>query len=153
MLDRETSMRIGAERYRPVTDALARAGWPATFTQLGGMNLALEITLEGGHQVLVTDVDDCLSWDPRDNQGWGVTFHPDPERPELGEGPFAFASAQGRSVATLIDLVQCVVKAGTRRLALDGLHRQAAEQQQGLRSSNGRSAGPPASRPPRPLRR
>ena len=120
-------MRIGAERYAPVTRALAEAGWPATFTQTGGMSLALQITLEGGHQVLVTDVEDCLSWDPRDNAGWGVGFHPDPERPELGEGPYAFASAEGRSVATLVDLVCCVVKAGTRRLLLDRQAVSAAE--------------------------
>jgi hypothetical protein len=142
VLDRETSMRIGAERYRPVTDALTRAGWPAKFTQLGGMNLALEVTLEGGHQVLVTDVDDCLSWDPRDNRGWDVTFHPDPERPELGEGPFAFASAEGRSFETLIDLVRCVVRAGTRRLALDGLQRDGARPSQAPHGWDGRTVGP-----------
>ena len=39
-------MRVGHHRYADLIDALNEAGLPTTFIQTGGMNAALEVTLE-----------------------------------------------------------------------------------------------------------
>lgn len=80
MLSYDQTMAAGADRYRDVLDLLADAGLSATFTQTGGMNAALEVLLDGGHTLLVTDVEDSLSWDREEHQGWGVgLYRPDQE--------------------------------------------------------------------------
>jgi len=45
---------------------LGRLGLNAAFTQTGGMNAALEIHLDGGAHLLVTDADDSLPWSADD---------------------------------------------------------------------------------------
>ncbi len=37
MLSYDSTMQVGAARYQDVLDALRGSGWPATFTQTGGM--------------------------------------------------------------------------------------------------------------------
>ena len=69
-------MRAGALAYRDVLEALNHAGFPATFTQTGGMCAALEIQLEAGHTILVTDAEDALSWSRSEHCGWGVGLYP-----------------------------------------------------------------------------
>ncbi len=58
MLDYDSTMRAGAARYQDVLDALRVAGLPATFTQTGGMCAALEVMLDSGHTLLITDAED-----------------------------------------------------------------------------------------------
>ena len=55
MLSYDETMSRGAAEYEDVLRRLARAGFPATFTQTGGMNAALDVTLEGGYFLLITD--------------------------------------------------------------------------------------------------
>ncbi len=69
-------MQFGHDRYVDVIDALNDAGLPATFTQTGGMNAALEVTLETGQYLLITDAGDSLSWNREQQNGWGVGVDP-----------------------------------------------------------------------------
>ena len=62
--------------YQDVLDRLAAAGLPAAFTQTGGMCAALEVQLETGHTLLITDADDTLAWDRREHEGWRVGLFP-----------------------------------------------------------------------------
>lgn len=76
MLDYDTTMAIGQSRYQDVLDLLVRAGLEASFIQAGGMNAALEVLLDGGHTLLITDAEDSLSWEREEHQGWGVGLYP-----------------------------------------------------------------------------
>ncbi|MCZ2814482.1 hypothetical protein O2W15_23880 [Modestobacter sp. VKM Ac-2979] len=49
---------MGQSQYQDVIDGLSTAGLPATFAQTGGMNAALEVLLDGGHSLLITDFED-----------------------------------------------------------------------------------------------
>ena len=66
MLDYETTMRTGQDRYQDVLDRLRDAGMRDTFTQTGGMCAALEVVLDSGHALLVSDEDDRArcGWPP-----------------------------------------------------------------------------------------
>ena len=61
MLSYDATMSIGQASYQDVLDHLAVGGFGATFTQTGGMNAALEVVLDGGHTLLITDAEDSLS--------------------------------------------------------------------------------------------
>ncbi|UZJ27001.1 hypothetical protein RHODO2019_18590 (plasmid) [Rhodococcus antarcticus] len=71
MRDIQAAMDIGTERYRDVIDALNAAGLPTIFTQTGGMCAALEVVLETGRYLLITDAGDSLSWSREEQNGWG----------------------------------------------------------------------------------
>src|SRR4051812_17967640 len=99
----DATMAEGARRYRDVIDHLRSAGFPATFTQTGGMCAALEICLEAGWLLLVTDAADSLAWERSEHQGWSVGLYP-PDSEYDGE-PRAFSSAEDGSTRALPPLV------------------------------------------------
>ena len=111
MLDYDTTMRIGAARYQDVLDALDAAGLPGCFIQTGGMNAALQVTLEGGQTLLITDADDALSWDRTEQHGWGVGLYPDQER---AEGAELFDTCVGNDAAALLDLIRSLLRRSHR---------------------------------------
>lgn len=108
MLDFEATMRHGQGQYQDVLDALAAAGLPATFTQTGGMNAALEVRLDGGHTLLVTDAEDSLSWARAEHAGWAVGLYA-PDQAYDGEVS-AFDTTEDGSVAGLRELIDRVLR-------------------------------------------
>ena len=68
--DMNEAMAIGAARYADIITTLNGAGLPTVFTQTGGMCAALEVTLEAGQHLLITDAEDSLSWDRDEQRGW-----------------------------------------------------------------------------------
>jgi hypothetical protein len=66
------AMQVGHDQYVDVIAALDAAGLPTSFTQTGGMNAALEVLLETGQYLLITDAGDSLSWNREQQHGWGV---------------------------------------------------------------------------------
>lgn len=106
MLSYEQTMSMGTERYRDVLEHLSDAGFGATFTQTGGMNAALEVLLDGGHALLITDGEEPLSWDRADHRGWGAGLYP----PANTDGEcLAFDSTDDGSLAALMPLLNQVL--------------------------------------------
>lgn len=97
------AMAAGAANYGHVLDALGRAGTPAIFTQTGGSCPALEIRLDTGHTVLVTEADDCLPWQVAEHRSWGVGLYP--PHSEYDQGPDRFLDSDDPSTAALLTLV------------------------------------------------
>ncbi len=112
MLDFDTTMALGRAQYQDVIDALTAAGLPTSFTQTGGMNAALEVRLDGGHALLVTDAEDSLSWARAEHAGWAVALYA-PEQAYDGEVS-AFDTTEDGSVAGLRELVDRVLRAAAR---------------------------------------
>lgn len=108
VLDYDTTMDIGKSRYQDVLDQLGSAGLGATFTQTGGMNAALEVVLDSGHALLITDAEDSLSWDRQEHRGWGVGLYP-PDHANEGGDCLAFDSTDDGSPAALLPLAQSVL--------------------------------------------
>lgn len=106
----EEAMLEGQAEYQDVIDALGSAGYRATFTQTGGMNAALEVLLDGGWALLITDANEALSWARSEQQGWGVGLFTPEER--YWAAPTAFASTPAVDVASLLALVQQVLRDG-----------------------------------------
>ena len=104
------AMAAGAAEYRDVLDALAAADLPAVFTQTGGMCAAVEVRLEDGRTLLITDAEDCLTWQRGDHRGWGVGLYP-PDS-EYDSGPLAFENEEDGSLSTLLPLVRRVLELG-----------------------------------------
>lgn len=99
----EETMAVGQDRYQDVIDHLTESGLPTSFTQTGGMCAALEVTLEAGYTLLITDAEDTLSWDRQDHKGWGVgLYRPDSE---YDDGPLAFESVEDGSLAVLLPAI------------------------------------------------
>lgn len=71
MLSYDATLTVGASPYQDVLQVLREAGLDATFIQTGGMNAALEVMLEGGSTLLVTDAEDSLAWNRKEHEGWG----------------------------------------------------------------------------------
>ncbi|MDK3255266.1 hypothetical protein [Blastococcus capsensis] len=71
----EQTMAVGQAQYQDAIDALCAANLPTTFTQTGGMNAALQVSLDGGWSLLLTDAQDSLSWSRAEQQGWGVGLY------------------------------------------------------------------------------
>lgn len=110
MLTFDETMDLGAERYRDVLEILAGAGLPATFTQTGGMCAAIEVVLDGGRVLLVTDADDSLSWDRETHLGWGAgLYRPDGDGSYLDDGPLAYDTTDDGSPRALVPLVRSVL--------------------------------------------
>jgi hypothetical protein len=113
VLDFDTTMALGQAQYQDVIDELAAAGLPTVFTQTGGMNAALEVRLDGGHTLLVTDAADSLAWARAEHVGWAVALFA-PEQAYDGEVLAADATDDG-SPAGLRALIDRVLRA-----AVDG---------------------------------
>jgi hypothetical protein len=104
----DQAMADGEARYCDALDRLEEAGLPATFTQTGGMNAALQVLLDGGHTLLVTDAQCPLPWDRNEQRGWGVGLYP-PDRPG-GDGEcLAFDSTSDSSLEALAPLARRVL--------------------------------------------
>lgn len=114
MLSYDQTMAVGADGYRDVLNHLSAAGFGATFTQTGGMNAALEVLLDGGHTLLITDAEDTLSWERGEHQGWGVGLYP-PDQADADGECLAFDSTDDGSPGALLPLVQQVLDAYVRR--------------------------------------
>lgn len=102
MMSYEDTMAWGAEQYRDVLGRLEAEGLPAHFTQTGGMCAALEVQLETGHTLLITDAEDALSWARVEHEGWGVGLY---EPGEDSDGPLAFGAVADGGTEALLSLV------------------------------------------------
>lgn len=104
----EQTLAAGATQYRDVLRLLEDAGLRASFTQTGGMNAALEVLLDSGHSLLITDAEESLSWDRRDHAGWGVGLYP-PDQANEGGDCLAFDSTADGSAQALVPLAEAVL--------------------------------------------
>lgn len=71
MMSFDDTMAWGADQYRDILTLLEAEGLPASFTQTGGMCAAIEVQLETGQTLLITDAEDTLSWARTEHEGWG----------------------------------------------------------------------------------
>jgi len=109
----DDAMAVGAARYADVITTLNDAGLPTVFTQTGGMCAALEVTLEGGQHLLITDAEDSLSWERGEQRGWGVGRYITDS--EYDDGPLAFGETADCSIEALLALVAEVLGIPARR--------------------------------------
>jgi hypothetical protein len=109
----EETMQRGAEEYRDVLDALAAVGLEGQFVQTGGMCAAIEIMLDGGYYLLLTDEDDTLAWDRTEHAGWQASLL-EPEGRETMDGPLEHASDPDGSAASAVLLSQTALKRRAR---------------------------------------
>ena len=109
----DQTMKRGADQYRDVLAALGEAGLDAQFTQTGGMCAALEVMLDGGYHLLLTDRDDTLSWDRSKHVGWAVSLYEPTER-ETIDGPLAFELSDDGSPSSAVRLAQRVLREAAR---------------------------------------
>lgn len=102
-------MALGARRYADVLASLHAEGLPAQFTQTGGMCAAIEVRLEGGRTLLITDAEDSLAWDRHDHRGWGVGLY----RPasDYDDGPTYFETDEDGALPALLPMVRRVLGA------------------------------------------
>lgn len=99
----DETMAWGARQYRDVLDALAEVGLDGEFTQTGGMCAAIQVTLDGGYYLLLTDRDDTLSWSRSEHRGWYVgLFAPDDRRQE--DGPMRYVLDEDGSCESAVEL-------------------------------------------------
>ncbi len=110
VLSYEQTMSVGQGQYQDVIDALFTAGLPATFTQTGGMNAALEVLLDGGHSLLITDFEDSLSWSREEHSGWSVGLYGPAEQYD-GQA-VAFADTTDSDLPALRAVIEQVLKLG-----------------------------------------
>ena len=103
----DEAMAVGTARYADIIATLNSAGLPTVFTQTGGMCAALEVTLENGQHLLITDAGDSLSWERGEQRGWGVGRYVTDS--EYDDGPLAFAESADRSIEALFVLVREVL--------------------------------------------
>jgi len=103
----DDAMAIGAARYADIIATLNGAGLPTVFTQTGGMCAALEVTLDNGQHLLITDAEDSLSWERAEQRGWGVGRYVTDS--EYDDGPRAFADSEDTGSNTLLRLVREVL--------------------------------------------
>ncbi len=109
MLTFDETMALGQAEYQDVLDALAAAGLRASFTQTGGMNAALEVLLDGGYSLLITDAEDSLSWSRAEHDGWTVGLYR-PENQYDGDCT-TYGTTEDSSTEGLLTLVQDVLRA------------------------------------------
>lgn len=109
----EALLAAGAAEYADVLAQLTTAGLPCHFTQTGGMNAAIEVQLETGQTLLLTDAEDSLSWRRAEQLGWGVGLYQASER--AAEGATRFASSENNSVDALMLLIAEVLLGRTAR--------------------------------------
>ena len=106
----DETMAWGAAQYNDVTARLGTRGLPAAFVQTGGMCAAIEVQLESGYTLLITDAEDSLSWDRPDQVGWWVGMYAPPDE---WDGPLAYAQNDNtQDVDVLLTLVDDVLREG-----------------------------------------
>ncbi len=103
----DEAMAVGTARYADIIAALEAAGLPTVFTQTGGMCAALEVTLEAGQHLLITDAEDSLSWERGEQRGWGVGRYVTDS--EYDDGPLVFCDSPNTDTDTLLRLVRAVL--------------------------------------------
>ncbi len=113
MLSYEETMALGRSQYADIIDDLHQMGLPAEFMQTGGMNAALEVRLEGGYSILVTESDDSLAWSRDDHRDWGAALFP-PRQQYDGDCLVADTSNDG-STAALLALLDRLMKVAIQR--------------------------------------
>jgi hypothetical protein len=101
----EQTMARGAEQYRDVLDALMAAGLPAEFTQTGGMCAGIEVPLGGGHYLLLTELEDTLSWARIEHQGWSVGLY-EPEERRTADGALRWLDDPDGSPEKAVELTR-----------------------------------------------
>lgn len=99
----------GTEQYRDVLHALNSVGLPAGFVQTGGMCAAIEVGLEGGSYLLLTDLEDTLSWKRSEHVGWFVGLY-EPEERQTVDGPLRWLADDDGSPAKAVELAQRVLR-------------------------------------------
>ena len=106
-----------------VLDLLEAYGFVGTFTQTGGMCVALEVVLDGGRTLLITDAADTLAWDRTEHRGWGVGLYP-PDRADTDGECLALDSTERSDAGALLPFVHEMLSAFSarqrRRPAPDG---------------------------------
>lgn len=105
----EETMAWGADQYRDVVAALRSAGLAAEFTQTGGMCAAIMVPLDGGHYLLLTDLEDTLSWDRSDHEGWWAGLY-EPEERRTADGPLRWLESEDGDAAEAVRLAQAVLR-------------------------------------------
>ena len=73
------------------------------------MNAALEVLLDGGHTLLISDAEESLSWDRREHHGWGVGLYPHDHAIEGGDC-LAFDSTDDGLPEALVPLARAVLE-------------------------------------------
>lgn len=108
MMTYEQTMRYGAAQYADVIETLNRCGLPAEFTQTGGMCAAIEVTLEAGYYLLLTDREDSLAWDRASHDGWFVGLY-EPEERRTVDGPLRYAESDDGCLDAALTLLTKVL--------------------------------------------
>lgn len=108
MLTYTETMAYGANQYADILTMLEDAGLPAEFTQTGGMCAAIEVQLETGRTLLITDAEDTLCWERSEHRGWGVGLY---EPAEDRDGAIAFLDTTDGSPDGLVALLKQILKA------------------------------------------
>lgn len=109
----DETMGWGTRQYRDVLDALATAGLDGEFTQTGGMCAALQVTLDGGYYLLLTDRDDTLSWSRHDHVGWYVGLYA-PEDRQQEDGPMHYVLDDDGSPNRAVELAAQLLRSIAR---------------------------------------
>ncbi len=110
----EETMRWGAGQYADVLDLLCSRSLPAEFTQTGGMCAAIEVRLDSGAVLLITNAEDALSWYRDEHEGWGVGLY---ANPDASEGLLLFDSTPDGALPALLALVERLLGAARGLLA------------------------------------
>jgi len=103
------TMAYGTGQYRPVIDGLRDAGLPAQFVQTGGMCAALEVRLETGHVLIVTEADDSLSWDWAHHHSWGVGAYTAKSYENSFSDQLGYVESENGDLPTLIKLIEQLI--------------------------------------------
>lgn len=97
---------LGAPRSTAdVLAALDEAGLPAVFTQTGGMCAAIEMQLETGWTLSVTDSEDSLAWARTEHQAGGLGLY---DAKEDRDEAHAFGQVYEGDIPSLLGLVKDV---------------------------------------------
>jgi hypothetical protein len=106
----ERRMSEGARQYGPILDLLKDMGLPAFFAQTGGMNAAIEVTLNARRYLWVTDIAGALPWQWADHQDWAVGLY---QLPDTDDGdtadPLRYRTTEDGSLEALASLIHEVL--------------------------------------------
>ncbi len=106
---RDDATAFGARQYWDVLQLLTRAGLQADFVVDDDGGAAVQIQLDSGQTLLVTEVDGPLPRLREDHRSWGVSLHRTRRGPDE-EGPAAWDGSQDDgSLKALLPLVSGVL--------------------------------------------